>query len=342
LLFNVALHGMEAAAGAAHRWEPRRGSFTAVTGTPVLVRYADDLVALCDSREQAEQAEQRLTPWLASRGLAFNEAKTRIVDLDEGFDFLGFNVRRYGEKLLIKPSPAAVKRIRQRLAAEVKALRGANAAAVLRTLNPIVRGWAAYYRGVVSTETFHKLNLHVWTLLYKWALHRHPKKPKRWVIRRYFGQFHPTRQDRWVFGDRDSGAYLHRFSWTKIVRHTLVKGAASPDDPALAEYWATRRRRGTPPVNLTVQRLLKRQHSRCAICGGLLLHADHQPTSPQEWEQWLRATGRAINKQAIVHSRHGPAGDTEHRLTHTDCHRRAHRRRQSTSTSASPSASGLA
>ena len=99
---------------------------------------------MCDSREQAEQVKARLTPWLASRGLAFNEDKTRVVHLDEGLDFLGFNVRRYGEKLLIKPSAGAIRRIRRRLSAEMRDLRGANVAAVLRKINPTVRGWAAY------------------------------------------------------------------------------------------------------------------------------------------------------------------------------------------------------
>lgn len=337
LIFNIALHGMETAAGAAYRWDPYRETFAAVTGTPVLVRYADDLVALCDSREQAEQVKTRLTPWLADRGLAFNEAKTRIVHLDEGFDFLSFNVRRYRDKLLIKPSTPAVQRIRKRLATEVKALRGANAAAVLRALNPIVRGWAAYYRGVVSTETFQKLDNHVWTLVWKWALFRHPKKPKRWVVDRYFGQFHPTRRDRWVFGNRDSGAYLHRFAWTKIVRHDLVKGAASPDDPALTQYWAARRRRSTPPpINLTMLRQLRRQQGRCPICAGLLLHAEDQPQSPQDWEQWLRTVRKAITKKAIVHTGHGPSNEEEQHLLHTDCWERIRRRRQSPYTSARP------
>ncbi|MBS2965989.1 reverse transcriptase N-terminal domain-containing protein [Actinocrinis puniceicyclus] len=81
LLFNVALHGMEGAAGAAYRWNPYRESEESVTGTPVLVRYADDFVVLCDSREQAEQVKTDLTPWLAARGLAFNEDKTRVVHL---------------------------------------------------------------------------------------------------------------------------------------------------------------------------------------------------------------------------------------------------------------------
>ena len=73
-------------------------------GSPVLVRYADDLVAFCHTRQQAEQVKARLAQWLAPRGLAFNEDKTRIATLEEGFDFLGYNVRRYGSKLLIKPS----------------------------------------------------------------------------------------------------------------------------------------------------------------------------------------------------------------------------------------------
>ena len=187
MIFNIALHGMEAAAGVAYRWDPHRQSEATVTGTPVLVRYADDFVALCDSREQAEQVKTRLGPWLAARGLAVNEDKTRVVHLDDGFDFLGFNVRRYGKKLLIKPSKAAVKRVRARLAAEMRALRGANASAVIATINPIVRGWAAYYRSAVSTETFQALDNYLWKLTYKWALYRHNHRSRRRIVSRYFG-----------------------------------------------------------------------------------------------------------------------------------------------------------
>ena len=71
----------------------------------------------------------------------------------------------------------------------------------------------------------------MWKLAYKWAKWRHPNKPKRWIVGRYFGKFNPFRHDRWVFGDRDSGAYLLKFSWTKIVRHVLVKGGHPPTTP---------------------------------------------------------------------------------------------------------------
>ncbi|WP_406486044.1 group II intron maturase-specific domain-containing protein [Streptomyces phaeochromogenes] len=188
LLFNVALHGMEEAAGVRY-YTTGRDAGSAQSGSPVLVRYADDFVAMCTSREQAEQVKERLTTWLTPRGLAFHEDKTRIVHAESGFDFLGFNVRRYHGKLLIKPSTAAQRRIRERLSAEMLSLRGANAGAVLKKINPIVRGWSAYYRTVVSSEIFTALDNHMWKLAYKWAKHSHPNKlsataqfPAFWLI----------------------------------------------------------------------------------------------------------------------------------------------------------------
>jgi RNA-directed DNA polymerase len=289
-----------------------------------VVRYADDLLALCHSREQAEQVKARLAAWLAPRGLSFNEDKTRIVHLDDGVDFLGFNVRRYRGKLLIKPSKAAVKRIRARLTAEMRALRGHNAQVVLIRLNPVIRGWSAYYRHAVSARVFNELDHHVWTLTYKWAKFSHPHKGKRWITGRYFGAFNSARQDRWVFGDRESGAYLLKFAWMKITRHTLVKGWASPDDPALAGYWAARRRRGNPPLRRAELRLLKAQQARCALCGGLLLHADQEPQHPDEWEQWITAVRKAVRRQAItIDAGPGtPDQRTAIRLIHTHCRRR--------------------
>src|ERR1017187_11006449 len=155
--------------------------------------------------------------------------------------FLGFSVRRYpNRKLLIKPSQAAIRRARERLASETRRLRGSNAMAVIAALNPIIRGWAAYYRGVVSSRVFSSLDDYMWKLTCKWATWRRNSKPKRWIAGRYFGKFSTFRNDHWVFGDKDTGAYLPKPSWTDIVRHTLVKSGASPDDPALAGYWAQR------------------------------------------------------------------------------------------------------
>jgi RNA-directed DNA polymerase len=319
LLLNVALHGLEEAAGVRYYTTARSDGATK-PDSPVLVRYADDLVALCHSQAQAQQVKAKLAAWLAPRGLTFNEAKTRIVHASDGFDFLGFNVRRFrGVKLIITPSTAAIKRVRARLSTQMRTLRGGNAAGVLAAINPIVRGWAAYYRGVVSSKAFAALDNHMWRLTYKWARHSHPNKSRWWAVDRYFGTFHPTRQDRWVFGDRNSGAYLLKFSWTKIVRHPLVDFGSSPDDPDLAEYWAKRRQRNRPPLDRTTLRLLQKQHGRCTLCGDLLLHADRTPHTPEGWEQWLRATREAITQHHLIANGTPTTPDSTH-LVHTTCH----------------------
>lgn len=321
VLLNVALHGMEQAAGVRYHTTGSDAGQT-VAGSPVVVRYADDLLALCHTRQEAFEVKARLAGWLAPKGLAFNEDKTRVVCLDEGCDFLGFNVRRYHGKLLIKPSKAAIRRVRERLRTEMRTLRGANAAAVLIRLNPIIRGWAAYYRGAVSSETFAALDDYMWRLAFKWAVYSHSNKSRAWVTARYFGRFNRSRRDRWVFGDRKSGAYLLKFAWTRIVRHQLVRSGASPDDPALAEYWAERRRKAPPPpIDSTSLRLLKQQDGRCPLCRARLLPAD-PPQSPREWEQWLATTRKTMIKQHIVARGEDPSDENEPRLAHAHCRRR--------------------
>jgi hypothetical protein len=239
LLLNIALHGLEEAAGVRYRGGIHAG--TVKDGCPALIRYADDLVVCCHSRQQAEQVRARLAEWLEPRGLAFNEAKTRIVPVTDGFDFLGFNLRLYPNgKLLIKPGAMAIKRFRERLAKEFRALRGANIAAVLAKIVPITQGWVAYYRTVVSSRVFAALTDYLWKLTYKWACWSHPNKPKRWITGRYFGKFNKFRNDRWVFGDRDTGAYLPKPSWTDIgvPAHRLPRGR-----PGVARH----QRGGAPP-----------------------------------------------------------------------------------------------
>jgi RNA-directed DNA polymerase len=131
LLLNVALHGLEEAAGVSYSTSGSGASETK-PGSPALIRYADDMVVLCHTRERAEHIKARLAEWLTPRGLSFNEDKTQIVHLaEDGFDFLGFNVRRYRSKLLIKPSKAAIRRVRERLAVEMRTLRGSNADAII-------------------------------------------------------------------------------------------------------------------------------------------------------------------------------------------------------------------
>ncbi len=310
VLLNIALHGMETVAGARYKADGH-----AKKGTPVLIRYADDFVVHCHTRQQALEVKSRLAGWLTPRGLAFNEDKTRVVSLAEGYDFLGFNVRRYHGKLMIKPSKTAVRRIRQRLRDELRSLRGSNAQAVLRRLNPIIRGWAAYYRTQVAAETFGTLDHYLWRLTLRWAKVSHSNKPTHWVIARYFGRFNKARQDRWVFGDRQTGGYLHRFAWTNIVRHQLVRYRASSDDPALAEYWAWRRHKAPLPINRTALRLYRAQAGRCAICNSTLVAVEDRPQTPPQWETWLATTRKAIGVVWFP----GSTDTAEPRLIHLHC-----------------------
>jgi RNA-directed DNA polymerase len=227
-------------------------------------------------------------------------------------------------------------------------MRGSNARAVIARLNPIIRGWAAYYRGVVSSKVFASLDHYVWRLTYRWACHTHSGKPKRWIARRYFGRFNRFRNDHWVFGDRDHrhGAdvpHLVKFAWTNIVRHQLVTAGSSPDDPELRDYWAARRRKVRPALDSYNLRLLTEQDGCCPLCGDHVLSADQPPESPEDWERWWLATvRRAIFADHLTH--HGQPDETRTRLVHSSCYRslRARQRRDTTVPALPRAPSGLA
>jgi pimeloyl-ACP methyl ester carboxylesterase len=234
------------------------------------------------------------------------------------------------------PSQDAVRRIRRRLADEIRGMRGSNAVALIARLNPIIRGWAAYYRGVVSSKVFSALDSYVWCLTFRWARRTHPNKPKKWIVRRYFGRFNRFRNDRWVFGardrvlnDRGDIAFLTKFSWTKIVRHRLVAGGASKDDPDLTRYWAARRRKRLAPLDSYNLRLLVEQDGHCPLCGDYLLTPDQPRQSPHEWERWwLSIVKRAIAADYLTHHGRGGAPDGNRtRLVHNSCHRSLRARR---------------
>jgi RNA-directed DNA polymerase len=319
LLLNIALQGMDEAAGV--RYDYRGG---VIPGCPTVIVYADDFVALCHSREQAEAVQEKLSIWLKERGLTLNREKTRIGRISDGFDFLSFNIRRYrtsqGSKVLTRPSRDAMKKIRRRLADELRAMRGAPEGQVIYTLNPVIRGQANYYRTGASKKSFQALDNYLWRQLYKWARRRHPKKGRKWVTARYFGQFNSRRRNRWVFGDRETGAYLHQYAWTKIVRHAPVPGRHSPYDPALAQYWADRRRKQKlPQLSPSWQTAVRDQRGLCPLCGEPLLFADRPPDSPGQWETWYAVIGKAMTRQAITDT---STGRTKHRLVHAYCARR--------------------
>jgi RNA-directed DNA polymerase len=273
LLANVALHGMEAALGV------KRNAKGAIISSRAVVRYADDFAVFCESREEAEETTDLLNGWLAERGLALSPEKTRIVHVTEGFDFLGFTIRlrkrprtRTGYRLLVTPSKAAEQAIRNRLREEWSRLRSQRVAVVLARLNPLIRGWATYFRRSRSHPTFRRLDWWMHRRKRRWAERRHPRRSSGWRTRRYWGKLKPGSQDRWVFGDKQSGAYLLQFAWFTLVKHTLVRGTASPDDPQLRDYWAARRAAQAALLTPSRRKLAKDQGYVCPVCGDSLFN----------------------------------------------------------------------
>jgi RNA-directed DNA polymerase len=274
LLANIALHGMEEAIGVTYDY---RGQ---LIGKRAVVRYADDFVCFCETREDAEQVQEILAKWLKERGLILSEEKTRIVHLTEGFDFLGFNIRHYpapqtsrtGWKLLIKPSKESVQDVQRKLKDQWDKVQGTNVQAVLTKLNPIIRGWANYFRTAVAKEIFSNLDRWMFYKADRYTRRMHPKKPKDWRHRKYWGRFQLDRLDPWVFGDKHTGGHLLKFSWFPIERHVLVKGTASPDDPRLKDYWMKRQARSAKDLTFSKQKLAKRQKGRCPECGESLFN----------------------------------------------------------------------
>jgi RNA-directed DNA polymerase len=315
LLLNITLNGMEAGLGS-RRY--RNGLLSPTSRA--LVRYADDLVVFCATQAEAEQTINDLKGWLAPRGLTLAEEKTRIVHLNEGFDFLGFNVRLYaisttkaGAKLFIKPSKTSVKRIRERLRQEWHSLSGANVRAVIQRLGPIITGWANYYKTGVSAKTFTSLDHYLIQQAWHYTKRQHPTKNAHWRYARYFGRRNPRRTDRWVIGDSASGKYLPKFSWTKIERHVLVKQDASPDDAQLADYWRGRRQQTTKTsLHPKYHWLARQQWFCCPVCGALL------------------ANGEPLERHHIILNENDPARDDPRnmRLMHRNCHQQIHHNNQ--------------
>jgi RNA-directed DNA polymerase len=115
---------------------------------------------------------------------------------------------------------------------------------------------------------------------------------------------------------------MHRFAWTGIVRHQMVKGAASPDDPALADYWIRRRRKAPPPpIGSSSLRLFGAQDGRCPLCGDWLLPADDPAQTPREWEHWLAVARKTTTTVAM--RGHGASDEATRRLIHAHYHWRS-------------------
>ena len=273
LLANVALDGMERLFGAesatGRQLAPalRRGMNKGVG----LIRYADDFVVTAPNRAVLDgYVLPKLGSFLAERGLKLNEAKTKVVHVDEGFDFLGFNIRRFGRKVLTKPQKEKVLLHLRGIRDFLIRNRPTPTSIVISKLAPVVRGWSNYYRYGASKEVLQYADFRLWQLLWRWAIRRHRNKPKKWVKARYFKQIG---QRDWVFFGRrvDTGeeVALCTHSEISVKRFVKIKGRATPMNPDEAAYWEKRRweRVAEATYSKRRKRLLEQQGGACAMCG---------------------------------------------------------------------------
>jgi RNA-directed DNA polymerase len=203
-------------------------------------RYADDFIVIAADRDRLEQVLPSIRHFLAERGLELNEDKTRIVDAHDGFNFLGFTVRKYRHgKCLVRPQKAKVLAKLREWKRWLRQHANTKPANVIMHLNLKVSGWANYYQHANSSRVYSYVDHRLWQMLWSWCIRRHPNKSRNWLYRRYF----TVRDGRdWVFTGPDTDrrgkpiqAYLARV-YRPHRDHALVRGTASPLDPALAQY----------------------------------------------------------------------------------------------------------
>lgn len=208
------------------------------------VRYADDFICTAASKEILEEKVQPvIIKFLKERGLDLSLEKTLITHIDKGFDFLGFNVRKYNDKLLIKPSKKGIKKFLDGIRETIKSMRGTSTASLIKALNPKIRGWANNCRHVVSKDIFTHVDSEIFHAIWRWAKHRHPKKSSTWLYKKYFTT---VDNNKWCLFDHKTkdkqGKFimLAKASNTPIKRHIKIRGEATPYDPEYQEYFRRR------------------------------------------------------------------------------------------------------
>jgi len=282
-----------------------------------LIRYADDFIITGRTKELLEgEVKPLVEQFLQPRGLELSPKKTVITHVEQGFDFLGQNVRKYPNgKLLIKPSKKNVKVFLDGIRKTVKASLGLSAAELIDRLNPKVRGWANYHRHVVSKRVFQRVDTTIFNSLWRWARRRHPRKSGSWLKEKYFGR---QRLNHWCFfGTSYDSEGVPQIVWlypahrTPIKRHVKVKGIANPYDPDYEAYFEKREGdhmadtfRGTR----TLRFLWYLQRGLCPICNLRI----------------TRLTGWRLHHR-VSRTRGGSTGADNRVLLHPECHDRVHR-----------------
>jgi len=235
---NMALDGLEEAVKQAARNVSKHKIH--------VVRYADDFVIMGISKELLEnEIKPAIVEFLAERGLELSLEKTQITHVEKGFDFLGFNIRKYQGKLLIKPAKKGITTFLRKIRQLIKTHQTVKASELIGMLNPKIMGWAYYYRHVVAKKTFEYIDDCIYRALSRWTKRRHQNKNLAWVRKKYF---HQVGNFNWIFfgvQEKKDGKKevidLQKAGHIPIKRHLKIREGAHPYDPAYIEYLVNRK-----------------------------------------------------------------------------------------------------
>jgi len=238
-LMNLTLDGLEKAVRQKFpKWKGQKVNF---------IRYADDFIITAKSQKIIENEIKPLViGFLAERGLSLSEEKTRITHIDDGFNFLSQNTRKYNDKILQKPSKNAIKSIKLKLHKAVINNKGKSPIVLINIVNSILRGWTNYHKHIVSKEIFTEIDYYLWRLLGRWCKRRHQNKSWKWITEKYFS----ASQENCSFsaiGKSKNGKYLKiykifRAGRVPIIRHIKIKTSTNPFNRKDNKYFLQRRK----------------------------------------------------------------------------------------------------
>lgn len=279
-----------------------------------LVRYADDFIITADKKEiLVDEVLPLVEQFMKQRGLELSQEKTKITHIDEGFDFLGWNFRKYEGKLIIKPSTDNIRRMLKNIRAKIKANATTKQEDLIGILNPIVLGWGNYHKGAVASKVFAKVDHEIWTKLWRWARRRHPSKGGTWVKDKYW--VHKDSRN-WVFEAKNGSTKtkapktLRKLSDIKIRRFIKIRSGANPFDPDWNQYFESRmayKMTMSLEGRKSLLALWRTQKGICPIC--------KQPiTDESGWD--------THHIQPVV--RGGADNNSNKMLLHGNCHRKYH------------------
>lgn len=274
-----------------------------------IVRYADDFIVTCISKEIiTEKIIPTIIEFLQIRGIKLNMEKTKITDIEKGFDFLGFNIRKYKykennivkEKLLTKPSKKAIKSFKDKISYLIKKHNKLDGVRLTLLLNPIIRGWGNYYSSGASKEIFNQMDHYIWICLWKWARRKNPRMGTNKIKNLYFKKLN---ERDWMF-PKEQGTYLIKMAKIPIIRHKLVSNSKNPYLSENYEYYENRRIKKHLDFNTLKTKLYLKTKGLCLVC--------NTPLEPDQ----------ELDIHHILPKKEGGADNIKNLiLLHTTCHK---------------------